>query len=223
VRVLVWVRPSPIDVADNAGLTALHWAIKRGHGAAIQRLVQSGASLVKSESNGRSALHLAVSSSAEFPADRRPFFHDMVRYLIQSGGDVAWQDNDGATPLHYAAEINDIDLIAILVEIGGAAVNACDDEGESALFYALREGHVEAAKKLVDFGVDLQSQNASNETVVDFCQAVNDAACAEFLSMVLRPLAASNGAKRELDTSANIFGSNTFRPVFSGNSSLVNR
>jgi len=226
--VLVHVRPTPFDLSDKSGLTALHWAVSRAHGTTIKRLVESGASVVATDSDGRTALHHAVLASASASKEQHSFFCDMVRYLLQSGVDVGAQENAGTTALHIAAENGDVEMMGVLVELGGAPVNAVDDDGETAIFGAIREGHVDAAKKLVDYGINLGVVSVNNETIVDYCHSLGDATAAAFLQLVVAPveaLAANSAAGKELENSANLFGSNSFRPVFSvsGNSAFVNR
>jgi ankyrin repeat protein len=223
LAVLVHVQPAVVDVRDKNGRTALQWAVLRGHGQAIQSLVNAGASLVREDNDGRCALQHAIVTAAT-AAGQREFYHNMVRYFIQSGADVARRDSAGATALHLAAESGDVEMMGILVELGGSGVNVLDDDGETALFYAVRGGQIDAAKKLVDYGVDLQSANSSQETIADYCEALGDEKARSFLDSVLRPQGFHNvAAEKGLNASANLFGSNAFQPVFTGNSAFVNR
>jgi ankyrin repeat protein len=209
-----------IDERDAAhGKTALHWAILRSQAHAIQRLVSAGASLVRSDNHGRNALHQAVAACAEAEESRKGFYHNMVRYLLQSGADVNLGDEHGATALHLAAESGDVEMVGILVEIGGSPVNSGDEEGETALFYALREGHTNVAQRLVDFGTELNIANWSNESIYDVCRAVGNDKALQFVEALMIPQGTAGVEKgKELENSANLFGSNTFRPLFAGNS-----
>jgi len=128
-----------------------------------------------------------------------------------------------ARALHYAAESGDSELVGILAELGASPVNAKDDEGENALFYALREGKIETAKCLIGLGVDLTSKNASDEDVVEFCRSID---CQEALAMfavMLAPQQSPVVESKELASSANLFGSNTFRPSFNSQSNHLYR
>ncbi len=65
------------------------------------------------------------------------------------------------TPLCFAAEQGDIELITDLLN-HGANVNACNYDGYSPLLLAIREGRAEAAKILIEFGADQSYSNKQN-------------------------------------------------------------
>jgi len=220
------VRIPLVDVRDKRGMTALHWAIQRAQGPAIKKLVEAGASLLRQDFDGRDALMHAAVASAPAQDNQRSFFHDMVRYLIQSGADVAQKDKSGASVLHYAAESGDVALVDLLVEIGGCPVNSRDDSGENALFYALRESQLDAAKRLIGHGVDLSSSNSSNETVVEYCSSLGYQEALDMFASVLAPQNTNTKGfsdQMELSSSANLFGSNSFNPTFNSQSNHLNR
>jgi len=219
LSVFAHVRVPVVDVRDRRGMTALHWAIERGQGAAIKQLVDGGASLLRQDLEGRDALMHAVIATSLGQSQQKQFFHDMTRYLLQSGADVTQKDKNGASALHFASESGDSELVGILVEVGASPVNAKDDEGENALFYALREGKIEAAKRLIGLGVDLSSKNSSNEDVVEFCRSINyQDAISMLTSLFPSQQTVTVTDSKELASSANLFGSNTFNPTFNSQS-----
>jgi internalin A len=82
--------------------------------------------------------------------------------LLGNGADVNSLGPNGATPLHWAAEIGAAEVCRMLLE-GGADVDARDEHGATPLHYA---GHlsgekdasnrrVEAARVLLEYGADL--------------------------------------------------------------------
>jgi len=225
LAVFAHVRAPLVDVRDKRGMTALHWAIQRAQGPAIKLLIDNGASLLRQDSEGRDSLMHAAVACAMSNDSQKNFFHDMSRYLIQSGADVAQKDKNGAIALHFAAESGDSQLVDILVEIGGSPVNTKDDDGENALFYALRESKLDAARRLIGHGVDLSSKNASKENIVDFCRALDYQDALEMFASILGPQqnAVSGSDPMELSSSANMFGSNTFNPTFNSQSNHLNR
>ena len=114
--------------------------------------------------------------------------------------------------------------IDILVELGGAAVNACDDAAETALFYALRENKYAAAKRLIALGVDLNAQNSSQETAYEFARSLNDQAALDMFAELFAPQqAAAQSDSMDLVNSAKLFGSNGFNPQFKSQSNHLNR
>jgi ankyrin repeat protein len=214
-----------VDMRDKRGMTALHWAIQRAQGPAIKMLIENGASLLRQDAEGRDSLiHASVACAMANDAQKN-FYHDMTRYLIQSGADVAQKDKNGAIALHYASESGDSQLVDILVEIGGSPVNAKDDAGENALFYALRESKIDAARRLIGHGVDLSSKNSSSENIVDFCRSLDYQDALEMFASILGPQQNATGGSdpMELSSSANMFGSATFNPTFNSQSNHLNR
>jgi len=224
LSVFAHVRVPVVDVKDRRGMTALQWAIQRGQGAAIKQLVDGGASLLRQDLDGRDALMHAVIATSLAQTQQKQFFHDMTRYLLQSGADVTQKDTNGASALHYAAESGDSELVGILIEVGASPVNAKDDESENPLFYALREGKIEAAKRLIRHGVDLASKNSSNEDVIEFCRSINyQDALSMFASIFQSQQNVTMADSKELASSANLFGSNSFNPSFNSQSNHLYR
>jgi len=187
LAVLVHVRgPFPtVDVPDRNGATALHWAIERAQPAIIKALLESGASPNAADAQGRSPLQVAILATAAAPKERQSFYHDMVRYLLQSGADVFASDMSGATCVHTAAATGDGEILSILVELAGAPVNAIDESGENALFYAIRENHFDLVPKLLHYGVDASALNESQEDVVEFCRSLGDEKATEELQNMM--------------------------------------
>ena len=78
---------------------------------------------------------------------------------ISPGKNVDATDENGATPLHYAARKNDSQAAKWLVR-NGAHVNAKDNDGRTVLHYALglvntlgylvEEGHLDLNAKIID-------------------------------------------------------------------------
>jgi len=195
-----------IDVRDKRGWTALQWAVVRGQSGAIKDLLDAGASASAEDGQGRSVLRLAVDASAEAPLERKPFFHDMVRFLLQCGADAGACDDAGASVVHMAAASGDVELLAVLVELGGAPVNVLDHEGESALFYAVREGQLQVVPKLLQYGCDAQAANESQESLIDYARSLGDQDVVARLGQLLAvPAAPENDGqkdKMELSSSA---------------------
>lgn len=59
-----------------------------------------------------------------------------VRELIMAGCNVNIQVEEGCTPLIAAVLIGNLEIVKLLVELGGADVNAKDKYSDSALYYA---------------------------------------------------------------------------------------
>jgi ankyrin repeat protein len=76
--------------------------------------------------------------------------------LIAAGADpndadTRWVIGHGATPLHFAADADDPELVRALVA-AGAAVNARSLAGHTALWWACNGGRTAAARELLSAG-----------------------------------------------------------------------
>ena len=96
----------------------------------------------------------------------------VAKYLIEAGSDVNEKDKyDLKTPLHLVASGKKFkDLVQVLVE-KGADVNALDEENETPIFKAVRNGNYDAVEKLIDAGANLNFKNEENQTVLDLAKA----------------------------------------------------
>ena len=63
---------------------------------------------------------------------------------LSDGVDPNVRDNDGATPLHYAARAGSLGAIGALLE-AGADRNTRDNDGNTPRDIAEQQGHAEAA------------------------------------------------------------------------------
>ena len=71
-----------------------------------------------------------------------------VRALLGRGADVDARQGDGATALHWAAHLNDLEAADLLIR-GGAAVNATNDLGVTPLWVATTAGNAAMVAKLL--------------------------------------------------------------------------
>ncbi len=82
-----------------------------------------------------------------------------VQAIINIGADLNARDNDGSTPLMYAAEFNGPDVITTLLK-AGADVNAQDNNGVTALMVAAQfNQNPGAATVLLKAGADLKTED----------------------------------------------------------------
>jgi hypothetical protein len=115
-------------------------ASANGHVDVVRYLLDHGAEVNKKESDGETALSLALELSPNL---------DVVEVLMQSGADIDARDSLGRTPLMRATFANDSDR-ALYIISKGADVTIKSDEGETALGNAMKRGNqvlVEALKK----------------------------------------------------------------------------
>lgn len=87
-----------------------------------------------------------------------------VKYLVENGANVNWRDEEGYTPLTWAAQHGHADIAAYLIG-RFAQVNPTDKAGYTPLMWAAQEGHVAVVETLLKKGanafvVDKRGANA---------------------------------------------------------------
>lgn len=99
-----------LSQARGASITDLCWAASQGDLGAVRRLVAKGVPLDAADYDGRTALHLAVSSNRQ----------SVVEFLLAQGVDVNTRDRWGGTPLDDALRENCGEIQRLLEQQGGA-------------------------------------------------------------------------------------------------------
>jgi len=70
------------------------------------------------------------------------------------------KDDNGMTPLHWAADRGHAEVAKFLLLSCGPEVDACDADGQTALHYAASCGHAAVIRVLLDGGADASIQDA---------------------------------------------------------------
>jgi len=157
------------DTPDHNGETALNWAAHLGHTSIVKDLLAAGANR---ESRGRlfyaTPLFLAARGG-----------HRGIVALLSALSDLDAQDDYGATPLMVAVERYEpvlkpphriLRIVDILIE-AGADLNIKDNNGDTALMWAVRWQNAEVVKRLVESGIDISATNNRGWTAVDLADA----------------------------------------------------
>lgn len=83
---------------------------------------------------------------------------DLIRFLVDNGANVNVRNDDGCTPLHFACESGEIDIVEYLV-FKGADLEVETFE-ETPLFKAVSQGHSKVVKYLIDNGANIDVRDA---------------------------------------------------------------
>jgi ankyrin repeat protein len=146
--------------------------------SAVRKAIDRGADPnIREASEGQTPLHVAVRRSWK-PAHAQPGMTvrtrpalgdvaDTVRALLDAGAAPGAADDDGITPLHWAAGQGMTSVIRLLVS-AGADVNARDKSSFTPLHQAVGPGHLEAARTLIDAGADVNVKSSHGETALTF-------------------------------------------------------
>lgn len=131
-----------VNAVDHAKQTALHWAAVRGSVAVADMLLQNGTRVEATDVNGYRAVHVAAQYG------QTSFLNHII---TQYGADFDAPDNDGRSPLHWAAYKGFADTIRLLL-FRNADQGRQDKEGCTPLHWAAVRGNVEACTVLVHAG-----------------------------------------------------------------------
>jgi ankyrin repeat protein len=100
---------------------------------------------------------------------------EVLRLMINIGGDVNKADMEGDTPLIYAVRSDELEAVELLIE-AGAGVNHESDvvthdgaemeniEGERSVHDAAREGYIDVLKVLCKAGADINAATRNGNT-----------------------------------------------------------
>ena len=166
---------SDVNVQDNEGMTALHFAVVNGLTDTVRKLLAcKEIDLSLSHRFGMNAIlwachdgHLDIvkllledgRSSIDSIDEEKwtPLHHAIMRnnvdialYLISKGANVNAKQNEGMTPLHYSATMGFVDCIKALSSAPGIDMNSRDEGGLTPLLWAVQTNHVEAVEALLE-------------------------------------------------------------------------
>lgn len=97
---------------------------------------------------------------------------ESVKRLINVGVDLNEQDNDGTTPLTWAASNSYIQIIKLLVN-AGADLNIQNNKGQTSLIIAAAYASIEAIVLLIDGGADWNIKDNDGKDFLDYFKGGN--------------------------------------------------
>lgn len=155
------------DMRDSSGKTPLHEACLKGHVAAVELLLNSGAKVDARRPNGFTPLHYVAANGHK----------DVCSVLLAHGAECTVPDRLGDTPFHMACRHGFLSVVKLFCTFqstcGGSGTTLTslrNCSGRTALHSAALSGHADVIKALVEAGADV--------SVVDRgqCRPVHDAA-----------------------------------------------
>jgi ankyrin repeat protein len=103
-----------------------------------------------------------------------------VNAALDRGADVNAAEGDGATALHWAAQIDDVEMLTLLLE-AGAAVDATNRFNVTPLELAASNGNAVAIERLIDAGADPNHVSREGQTALMTAAANGRVAAVEAL------------------------------------------
>jgi uncharacterized protein len=155
VLVALYLSSRPPKLADAQARAAgqeLIEAVRVGDATAARSLIERGADVNATSSDGTSALHWAVHL-----ADT-----DTAQLLIRHGARLGQVNRYGLAPLHVAASEGSAKLVQVLLD-AGAPVDLQGRNGETALLMAARKGCADCVHALITKGADVKVRDQTFE------------------------------------------------------------
>jgi hypothetical protein len=122
-----------VNAAQGDGLTALHWAAKKGDADLASMLVYAGANVrATTRLAGYTPLHMAAEIGSA----------PVINALVKAGADVAVTTMSGTTPLMLAAASGDAASVTALLDAGARPNVKEFDRGHTALMFAPRRSSI---------------------------------------------------------------------------------
>ena len=154
--------------------TCLGYASAWNDARTVRQLVQAGADVTATDSQGYTPLHWACGSKTEAK--------QKVDYLLSCDASVVRaRNNDNDTPLNRAAAGGNDTVISVLIQ-HGAEVNERGGLGRTALHDACNKGHVACIHELMRHGADVEAKDGALEaTPLQLAASFNHPACVKVL------------------------------------------
>jgi len=117
---------APNRAAAKSSAAALWWLLDHGGDPNQGRLPALHGFLIKSRESP---------AGMSDPPDARPMAEETLARLLKAGAKVSGRDWQGRTPLHFAAEADELWAAEVLI-VAGAKVMPKDESGKTPLDYA---------------------------------------------------------------------------------------
>jgi len=146
-----------IEASYPGGNTPLMAAVEAGHKEMIEMLLSRKADINARSENGYTAVIRAAMNNLQ-----------AMGILLKAGADINAQDSLGQTPLMLAIEnpLSEPDDVSTVLS-AGPDLEITDEEGNTALHYAVKKGSKKIIRLLVEAGADISAENAQGQKPED--------------------------------------------------------
>ncbi|XP_078341797.1 transient receptor potential cation channel subfamily A member 1 homolog isoform X2 [Crassostrea virginica] len=175
-----------INMRDEEGVTAMHYAARYNQYEIVRILHSFGADINSLDEEALTPLHYAArykrerqrrGSEAVLTEDQEagaiPSSHsvdelatqaNVITFLVKNGADLNRADKYGLTPLHYAAMRGNELATKELLQFNGIHIEAEDKQGMTALHMAATHNSVEITRMLIEAGAQLRCKDNEDLT-----------------------------------------------------------
>lgn len=149
--------PSSIDSLDKSGMSALHWAVMRGHEIIVRVLLDRGADTDVFQKGMNTPLLLAAA-----------FGHETIaRLLIENGADLRASNQKGHDAVFmavlYGHATKGLPWVLQLLNARGMNLNEVDSAGATPLHLCAEKKLARPVRMLVDSGADVNVRHGETQ------------------------------------------------------------
>jgi ankyrin repeat protein len=159
------------DPINRFGETPLGRAASKNHRKLTEFLIRKGADVnYRADDHAVSAFLQACGGSQV----------EIVRLMLEAGGDVNDRRYKGCTPLREAARNNQVAIMGLLHQ-AGANIDDPDHTKTTPLIGCAKGGKLEAVQWLLEHGADINAEDERGKTALDWAKANGHAKLVEVL------------------------------------------
>lgn len=162
----------PHDSLRHGRTNLLHRATTQGNLTVVLALLKSGYRHEAKNQDGQTAVHLVSIAGKD----------DILRELLDHEANVNSRDTAGYTPLHYACQNNYPTSVRLLVQSGGANIQARNTQNNWVpLHEAAHCGHVDVVRVLLSLNAPANPRNSEGQVPSELARAAGHDDCAIML------------------------------------------
>ncbi|XP_052771461.1 ankyrin repeat domain-containing protein 55-like isoform X2 [Mya arenaria] len=180
VTLMKRLTPEEVNVSDNEGMAALHWAAFHDRPDHVRQLLHYGATISRGDIDGKTALHWAAQNGSR---------ECCLHLLHEPGGgcDLTSQaDGRGKLPVHLATAAGHHVILQDLAEVAPHLCEAGDNEERTPLHWAAATGHASCVKVLLGIGVSPEPQDMDGVTPLEYASNAGHTECKTLIINRLR-------------------------------------
>ncbi|WP_264338859.1 ankyrin repeat domain-containing protein [Wolbachia endosymbiont (group A) of Cheilosia soror] len=174
-----------IEAQNAYNKKPLHLAVEAGKLKVVRLLLDRGANIKAADMYGQTPLDLAIKKGYEdivevlkqkqLDLDKELLIAaekgdiEKVRDSIRQGANVNVQGRQGWTPVFWAIQKNNFNIIELLLD-NSADIKVKDNEGWTPLHWAVQLGSLDIVECLVERGADVNASTADGRTPLDIAR-----------------------------------------------------
>ena len=157
-------RDVDVNAAQLDGTTALHWVVHRDDLEMAKLLIEAGANVNVSNDYGVTPFLLACTNGNP----------DMVHGLLRAGADPNATRETGESAIMTASRTGNLKAVKALLAYEPDLNRQENRRGQTALMWAIEQGHPQVAKLLIERGADVNARSKNGFTPLLFAAQQND-------------------------------------------------